>query len=67
MVLYKPHRTKVKGANKANLFKIKVRTLGCALGISQECDTVATPDQQSKSKLCSGRAKGQLGGVVDGA
>ena len=42
---YKPHRSKVKGANKANLFRIKVRTLGCALGISQECDIVATPDQ----------------------
>ena len=42
MVLYKPHRTKVKGANKANLFRIKMRTLGCALCISQECDIVAT-------------------------
>ena len=47
---YKPHRSKVKGANKANLFRIKVRTLGCALGISQECDIVATPDQQPQSK-----------------
>ena len=42
---YKPHRSKVKGANKANLFRIKVRIIGCALGISQECDIVATPDQ----------------------
>ena len=32
---YKPQRSKVKGANKANLLRIKVRTLGCALGISQ--------------------------------
>ena len=42
---YKPHRSKVKRADKANLFRIKVRTLSCALGISQECDIVATPDQ----------------------
>ena len=47
---YKPQRSKVKGANKANLFRIKVRTLSCSLGISQECDIVATPDQQPKSK-----------------
>ena len=45
-MIYKPHRSKVKGENKANLFRIKVRTLGCALGISQECDIAATPDQQ---------------------
>ena len=55
---YKPHRSKVKGANKANLFRIKVRTLGCALGISQECDIVATPDQQPKSKILLGTSKG---------
>jgi len=55
---YKPHRSKVKGANKANLFRIKVRTLGCALGISQECDIVATPDQQPKSKTLLGTSKG---------
>ena len=55
---YKPHRSKVKGANKANLFRIKVRTLGCALGISQECDIVATPDQQPKSKTLLGMSKG---------
>ena len=55
---YKPHRSKVKGANMANLFRIKVRTLGCALGISQECDIVATPDQQPKSKTLLGTSKG---------
>ena len=55
---YKPHRSKVKGANKANLFRIKVRTLGCALCISQECDIVATPDQQPKSKTLLGTSKG---------
>ena len=55
---YKPHRSKVKGANKANLFRIKVRTLCCALGISQECDIVATPDQQTKSKTLLGTSKG---------
>ena len=55
---YKPHRSKVKGANKANLFRIKVRTLGCALGISQECDIVATPDQQPKSKTLLATSKG---------
>ena len=41
---YNPHRSKVKGASKANLFRMKVRALGCALCISQECDIVATPD-----------------------
>ena len=55
---YKPHRSKVKGANKANLFRIKVRTLGCALCISQGCDIVATPDQQPKSKTLLGMSKG---------
>ena len=55
---YKPHRSKVKGANKANLFRIKVRTLSCALSISQECDIVATPDQQPKSKTLLGTSKG---------
>ena len=55
---YKPHRSKVKSANKANLFRIKVRTLGCALGISQECDIVATPDQQPKSKTLLATSKG---------
>ena len=55
---YKPHRSMVKGANKANLFRIKVRTLGCTLGISQECDIVATLDQQPKSKTLLGTSKG---------
>ena len=55
---YKPHRNKVKGANKANLFRIKVRTIGCALGISHECYIVATPDQQPKSKTLLGTSKG---------
>ena len=55
---YKPHRSKVKGKNKANLFRIKVRTLGCALCTSQECDIVATPDQQPKSKTLLGMSKG---------
>ena len=50
---YKPHRSKVKGANKANLFRIKVRT-----GISHECDIVATPDQQPKSRTLLGMSKG---------
>ena len=55
---YKPHKSKVKSANKANLFRIKVRTLSCALGISKECDIVATPDQQPKSKTLLGMSKG---------
>ena len=55
---YKSHRSKVKGANKANLFRMKVRTLSCALGISQECDIVVTPDQKSKSKTLLGTSKG---------
>ena len=62
-----PHKSKVKGANKANLFRIKIRTLGCALGISQEWDIVATPNQQPKSKTLLGTSKGLAWGVVDGA
>ena len=61
---YKPHRSKVKGANKANLFRIKVRTLGCALGISQECDIVATLDQQPKSKAFLRTNKGLASGEL---
>ena len=55
---YKPHRSKVKGANKANLFRIKVWELSCALCISQECVIIATPDQQPKSKTLLGTSKG---------
>jgi len=55
---YKPHKSKVKGANKANLLKIMVRTIGCTLSISQECDIAATPDQQPKSKTLLGMSKG---------
>ena len=55
---YNPHRSKVKGASKANLFRMKVRALGCALCISQECDIVATPDQQPKSKTLLETSKG---------
>ena len=50
--------SKVKGANEANLFRIKVRTLGCALCKSQKCNIVATPDQQPKSKTLLGMSKG---------
>jgi len=51
-------RSKVKGKNKTNLFKIMVEAFGCALGISQEYDIVATPDQQPKSKALLGTSKG---------
>ena len=64
---YKPHRSKVKRANKANLSRIKVRTLGCALCISQECDIVATPDQQPKSKTLLGTSKGLAWGSCWGS
>ena len=63
---YKPHRSKVKGADKANLFRIKVRTLGCALGINQECDIAATPDQQPKSKTLLGTKSKTLLGTSKG-
>ena len=55
---YKPHRSKISGANKSNLFKIKVRTLSYALGISQKCDIIATPDLQPKFKTLLGMSKG---------
>jgi hypothetical protein len=53
-----PHRSKEKGKIKANVFRVMVRTLCCAYGITWKCYILATPDQQPKSKLCFGMSKG---------
>jgi hypothetical protein len=54
---YMPHRSKVKGKIKANLFKIMIRTPSCAYRISWKCNIAATPDQQPKSKTFLGTSK----------